>query len=100
MSPDKLTAMQRRGLRALMTVGVLACELVTRLVLFGAALGASAALVPNATAADARPGVVRACEVGFWILPLLVGVAAAWRRFWVVTAVQICLVLLLLWLTL
>lgn len=92
--------MQRLSLRALMTVGVLACELVALLVLGTAALSASASLTPDATAADARPGVVLACEIGFWILPVLVGVVAAWLRFWVITAVQVCLLLLVLWMAL
>jgi hypothetical protein len=93
VSTDELTRLQRLGLHAGLTLATLLGELVVLALLLAAALGASAALEPNATAANAQPRIELACEIGFWTLPILVGLVAAWRRFWVVTGVQICLLL-------
>jgi hypothetical protein len=77
-----------------MTVAVLACELFVLLSLFVAALSASGAQL-QAPQGPVRPRLELACEIAVWAVPALLGVAAAWRRFWVITGVQACLLLLM-----
>ncbi len=97
VSSDQFTAVQRRSIRALITMAALACEAFVLFVLLMMALSASAALEPQATEADVQPRLELACEIGMWVVPVLVGVVAAWRKFWVITEAQVCLMLWLAW---
>lgn len=91
--PQSESAPWRRvGIRAGVTIAVLAVEAFVLLVLVAMALGASG-FEPQGTPADAQPRLEEACRIGFWAVPACFGVAAAWRRYWVIVGVQVCLLI-------
>lgn len=82
----------------MLTTAALLGEFIVLAFLFAGALGASASLVQDATASDVRPGAELGYGIGLWVVPVLVGAMAAWRKYWVIVGVQLCVLLWVAWL--
>ena len=85
--PSRLTV------HALLTFAALVLEVPLLFIVLVVWTGAASTFDPGGPATATRPGVEWVCGILFVAVPSIMLVLAVWRRFWVLTAVQVGILL-------